>query len=178
MESFILWATFESTLPKKEASTCGPDGHSTFWPTIFIIFFCKVRHCLPSWPQHHLQWLPSQREPLYRCHGKVTGAVKRGAECHTDHQLLQIKVKVVGGRCYYKPHNKTPRKFDVSVVRCNTTDDSTTNNPRHLFQKRLNASRAAWKVDSTVEKWTTIKAGLIEATTEVLGREQQRHPDC
>ena len=88
-------------------------------------------------------------------------------------------MKVIGGRCYHKPRNKPPRKFDVSALRCKSTDNSTINNPRHLFQDRLNAStRAAWKVDSTVEeKWTTIRAGLIEAATEVLGREQRRHPD-
>ena len=76
MEAFILWATFESTFPKKEASTRGTDGHPTFCPTIFVILRQKVRHRLPSWLQHRLQWLPSQR-PLHRCHGKVTGATQK-----------------------------------------------------------------------------------------------------
>ena len=125
---------------------------------------------------HCIDYAIMRQKDHARC---VNAAVKQGAECHTDHQLLRIKVKVVGERCYHKPHNKPPRKLDVSALRCNNTDDSATNNPRHIFQERLNAStRAAWKVDSTVEeKWTTIKAGLIEAATEVLGREQWRHPD-
>ena len=44
----ILWATFESTSPK-EASTRGTDGHSTFWPTICVIFCRNVCHRLLSW---------------------------------------------------------------------------------------------------------------------------------
>ena len=67
---------FESTFPKKEASTRGTDGHPTFWATMLVIFCRKVRHRLPSWLQHRLKWLPSQR-PLHRCHGKVTGATQK-----------------------------------------------------------------------------------------------------
>ena len=32
-----------------------------FWPTIYVIFSRKAHHWLPSWSQHRLQWLPSQR---------------------------------------------------------------------------------------------------------------------
>ena len=67
---------FESTFPNKGASTCGTDGHSTFWPIICVIFCQKARHWLPSWSHHRLQWLPSQR-PLHRWHGKVTGAAQK-----------------------------------------------------------------------------------------------------
>ena len=42
MEAFILWAAFESTFSKKEASTSGTDGHFTFWQTICVIFCRKV----------------------------------------------------------------------------------------------------------------------------------------
>ena len=105
---------------------------------------------------HCIDYAIMRQKDHARC---IDAAVKQGAECHTDHQLHQIKMKVVGGRYYHYPHNKPPRKFNVSALRCNTTDDSATNNPRHPFQERLNA----WKVDSTVqEKWTTIKTGLIE----------------
>ena len=97
---------------------------------------------------HCIDYAIMRQKDRARC---IDAAVKRGAECHTDHQLLRIKVKVIGGRCYHKPRNNPPRKFDVSALRCKSTDNSTINNPRHLFQDRLNAStRAAWKVDSTV----------------------------
>ena len=69
-------SNFESTFLQKEASKRGTDGHPTFWPTIFVIFCRKVGHRLPSWLQHRLKWLPSQR-PLHRCHGKVPGATQK-----------------------------------------------------------------------------------------------------
>ena len=45
MEAFILWATFESTFPKKEASKRGTDGHPTFWPASN---HCNLREAGPT----------------------------------------------------------------------------------------------------------------------------------
>ena len=125
---------------------------------------------------HCIDFAIMRQKDRARC---IDAAVKRGAECNTDHQLLRIKVKVVGGRFYHKPRSNPPKKFDVSALRNSTTNDIDTNNPRNLFQDRLNTTtQAAWKVNSTVEeKWSTLKRSLIEAALETLGSEQRRQPD-
>ena len=81
----------------------------------------------------------------------IDAAVKPGAECNIDHQLLRIKVKVVGGCFYHKPCSNPPKKFDVSALRSSTTNDN----------------------DTVVDP----QKGLIEVSLETLGSKQQRQPD-
>ena len=122
----------------------------------------KVIHSTWQHPKskkwHCIDYAIMRQKDHARC---IDAAVKRGAECNTDHQLLRIKVKVAGGRCFCKPHSKPPKKFDVSVLRDSTTNADDTNKARKLIQDRLNAAtQAAWKADSTVkEKWSALKNG-------------------
>ena len=109
----------------------------------------------------------------------LDAAVKRGAECHTDHQLLCVKVKMA--RKVY--HRKTPptrtRRFDVSKLARSGSENDSRPTQRSLFQEQVNDRAATeWPVGgSAQEKWEALKSALSKSAEALLGTEDRRHPD-
>lgn len=98
--------------------------------------------------------------------------VKRGAECHTDHQLLRIKLKMTKMRNRRTSQHRGSKRYDVSKLCSNEID-------RKKFQDEVNSrSGRTWKERSTViEKWQAIQTSLTEAAEAILGTERRRYPD-
>ena len=88
MEAFMfLWATSELTLMKNGASTQGTGGHSTFWPTVCIIFCQKVCHWFPSWSYHRLQCMAAILKPSTLLPRKSNRSDAELDECCQSHML-------------------------------------------------------------------------------------------
>ena len=86
----------------------------------------------------------------------LDAGVMRGAECHTDHQLLVLRVKVMGKGFHRKTPSRTGR-FDVSKLSKTGSGEELT--PREVFQEEtVSEICAAWLHDGSVEeKWSVVK---------------------
>ena len=115
-------------------------------------------------------------------------AVKREAECNTDHQLLLIKLRFPGKNKRPKPRIKVPGKFDVSKLSGGSVVDSHHSvtvdadgniTTRVIFQDLLvSTATARWKDDGTVEeKWASIRSGFTEVARETMDTVQHNRPD-
>ena len=105
--------------------------------------------------------------------------MKRGAECHADHQLLCVKVKMARKVYHRKAPPTRTRRFDVSkLVRSGSENDSRPTQ-RSLFQEQVNDRAATeWPVGgSAQEKWEALKSALCKSAEALLGIEDRRHPD-
>ena len=102
----------------------------------------------------------------------LDAAVKRGAECHTDHQLLRIKLRMTRVWKHQTPQRGGSKRYNVSKL-CSSESD------RKMFQEEVNSRASkAWKENGTVtEQWSAIRASLTEAAETVLGTEHRRYPD-
>ena len=81
----------------------------------------------------------------------MDASVKWGTECHTDHQLPRLKMKMDRNWTYYKKRQKVMR-YDVSklLTRPGVNVEST---PCMLFQEAASSkAREAWKKDSFIEE--------------------------
>ena len=108
-------------------------------------------------------------------------AVMRGAECHTDHQLLCVRVRVPGKGLKHKtPAKAKQKRFDVAkLAERRGEEDNCECTPRERFQdETVREAQAAWPQDGSVEeKWKAIRLALTKAAESVLGSEQRRQPD-
>ena len=91
-------------------------------------------------------------------------SVMRGAECHTDHQLLRIMLKT---KCVYFRTNtqQTPEKeYDVTKL-TDANDDTGKEAPRNKFLSRAGMLlKHRWPAEGGAEeKWDAMKTVLIEA---------------
>ena len=94
----------------------------------------------------------------------------RGAECHTDHQLLCTRVKVTG-KGYHHKQAVRPKRFNVAKL---------TNSEDYVaFQEEIvSKTQAKWpRGGSAEEKWLAMRSALTEAAETVWGTESRRQPD-
>ena len=94
----------------------------------------------------------------------------RGAECHTDHQLLCMRVRVTG-KGYHHKQAVRPKRFNVAKL---------TNSEDYVaFQEEIvSKTQAKWPHGgSAEEKWLAMRSALTEAAETVLGTESRRQPD-
>ena len=105
----------------------------------------------------------------------LDASVKRGAECHTDHQLLRIKLRINQQRshCTLQQQRRQTRRYDVTKQCTNNVTD------RKLFQEEVcSRVKEAWKDNgTTTEKWQAIQSALTGAAESILGTEHRRYPD-
>ena len=94
----------------------------------------------------------------------------RGAECHTDHHLLRIKLRVHQTNSIRKQLQKG-RKFNVGLLREGKLRDRTSDEVRTKFQQELSQRvEESWPKDrdSTCEdKWSVLRDALKEIADSV-----------
>ena len=107
-------------------------------------------------------------------------AVRRGAECNTDHQLLCVKIKMRRSHHYQKKAPKQ-QKFNVSLLARarDRADEGTELSKRAVFREQTATRTAAeWPFEGTAEKkWAVMKRALTETANECLGVQERYHPD-
>ena len=106
--------------------------------------------------------------------------VMRGAECYTDHQLLQMKLLVGSVNKYRKPPaSNAPQRFDVSRYKGDIVDDQGKLTTKGIFQDRVaQRLKSKWKNEGLAEeKWNLLKSTLCEAAESTLGKQTRRNPD-
>ena len=126
---------------------------------------------------HCIDFAIIRQKDRRRC---LDAAVKRGAECHTDHQLLRVKLRMTGKRDHHsRPKGKCAGRFNVAKLQGKSVDDNGLNTTRGQFQDQVcTTAKRKWTEDGTVEeKWLTVKSALTEAAETVLGTEHRHHPD-
>lgn len=110
----------------------------------------------------------------------LDATVMRGAECHTDHQLLQIKLRVHQANVTRKQLQKG-RKYNVSQLRERKLRDRTADEVRKKFQQELSHEvEELWLTDgdgTVKETWSAVRDTLKETTESVLGYEGKKQPD-
>ena len=81
-------------------------------------------------------------------------SVKQDTECHTDHQLLRIKLRMDQQRSHHtlQQQQRRTRRYDVTKLCANNVTD------RRLFQEEVcSRVKEAWKDNGTMtEKWLAI----------------------
>ena len=131
---------------------------------------------------HCIDFAIMRRRDRRRC---LNASVLRGAECHTDHQLLSVCLRVHEFRSYRGP--KTLRKrFDVTALVCRKKnhpeaedENERMRQTRTIFQHAVvETAQSRWPpMGSVEEKWQTVRGALTEAAESVLGIEKRHHPD-
>ena len=126
---------------------------------------------------HCIDYVIVQQRDRKRC---LDVCVKRGAECHTDHQLVRLKMRMTGRRKFECKHQRgSAKRFNVAKLMRKSTDDNGQNTTRGMFQEQVcSLAKEKWNVEGTVEeKWTAIKTALTETAQSVLGKEGRYNPD-
>ena len=83
----------------------------------------------------------------------LDAAVKRGAECHTDRQLLCVKVKMARKVYHRKTQSTRTRRFDVSKLARSGSENDSGPTQRSLFQEQVNDRAATeWPVGGSAQK--------------------------
>ena len=106
-------------------------------------------------------------------------AVKRGAECHTDHQLLCVKMRM-SRKVYHRRITATrARRFNVSRLARGENEDHSEPTQRSMFQEQVTDRAAAeWPSGGSVEeKWEAVRSTLTKSAEALLGMEARCHPD-
>ena len=130
----------------------------------------KHWHCIDYAIMHQKDWR--------RC---LDVTVKRGAECNTDHQLLCMKIKMLG-TCHHRivPTVRT-RWFDVAkLARNGRPEEGPSEAPQwEAFQQQVaDRASAAWPTEGSAEdKWEAMRSALLDLAEAVLGTESRYHPD-
>ena len=80
--------------------------------------------------------------------------VMRGAECHTDHQLLRMKLLVESVSKYRKPPaSNAPQRFDVSRYKGDIVDDQGKLTTKGIFQDRVaQRLKSKWKNEGSAKR--------------------------
>ncbi len=96
--------------------------------------------------------------------------VLRGAECHTDHLLVRMKLRVVLERT--RRHTTAGRSAKLNVQKLNDPE------LRIQFQRAIAEEFPdATTLFSIEEQWTRIKSGVERAATNILGTQQAKRRD-
>ena len=116
---------------------------------------------------HCIDFAIMQQSDRQRC---LDATVMRGAECHTDHQLLCMRVRVTG-KGYHHKQAVRPKRFNVAKL---------TNSEDYVaFQEEIvSKTQAKWPHGgSAEEKWLAMRSALTEAAETVLGTGSRHQPD-
>ena len=119
---------------------------------------------------HCIDYVIMRQRDRKRC---LDVCVKRGAECHTDHQLVRLKMRMTGRRKFECKHQRgSAKRFNVAKLMGKSTDDNGQNTTRGMFQEQVcSLAKEKWNAEGTVEeKWTAIKTALTETAQSVLGK--------
>lgn len=146
--------------------------------TICNTQFAKKRIHMQTWQHpkskrwHCIDFAVMRRKDRKRC---LDAAVMRGAECHTDHQLLRIKVGITNKWFQMGRRKQRIAKYDVAKLQSGDSESTA----RVLFRGTVSAkAKETWKVNSSIEeKWCVLRSALTETAKAVLGTERRRHPD-
>ena len=99
--------------------------------------------------------------------------VKHGAECQTDHQLLQVKVRMLRDWFWRWKKNKMSMRFNVSKLfeQKNESDAAPTCT---MFQEAVSSkAKELWMADSPIDdQWNALSSVLTEAAKTILGTEK------
>ena len=106
----------------------------------------------------------------------VYAAVRREAECNTDHQFLCAKIKL-NWRCSKPKTKQKGARFDVTRLAANGSE--TRDSLRQVYVEGvLGRARRNWPEEGKVEqKWSVLKSVLIDTATDTLGKMKLRQPD-
>ena len=76
--------------------------------------------------------------------------MRRGAECHTDQQLLRLKLRMAGKRNYQlKQQGENTKRLDVAMLKGKSVDDDGWNyTTREIIIPRTSLLAGQGKVDS------------------------------
>ena len=152
--------------------------------TVCNTWFEKKRIHKQTWQHpkskrwHCIDYAITRQVDNNRC---LDAAVKRGAECNTDHQMLQVRLKMTKQIKHHKGGKRSEKlhRFDVSKLHGRRVDENGKITTRGCFQDGVCTKvKELWKNEGTVEeKWTAIRSALTETAQSVLGKENRRHPD-
>ena len=100
----------------------------------------------------------------------MDATVMRGAECHTDHQLLRIKLRVHQANINRKQLQKG-RKYSVGLLHEEKLRDRTSDEVRKRFQQELSHKvEESWPTDgdgTVEEKWSVLRDALKETAESI-----------
>ena len=108
-------------------------------------------------------------------------ALKRGAECNTDHQFVCARIRMA--ECGYRRKASVNGKgrHDVSkLVRVRQGEDDGGDQlvMKEFREEVVERARAAWPEEGMAEdKWTTMHTALMEAADNQLSRVEGHQPD-
>ena len=110
----------------------------------------------------------------------VDVAVRRGAECNTDHQFLCAELRRTWKWSTRQPRKET-RRFEVSgLTRVGDGEggDAVSSLRQEYVQAVLERADRQWPEDGTAEdKWSVVRSALVDSAEETLGRARRRQPD-
>ena len=137
---------------------------------------CTWQH-LKSKAWHCIDYAALRQKDRRMC---LDAAVMRGAECHMDHQLLQIKLRVHQANFNRKQLQKG-RKYSVGLLHEGKLRDRTSDEVRKRFQQELSHKvEESWPTDgdgTVEEKWSVLRDALKETAESILGYEGKKQPD-
>ena len=157
---------------------------STTESTVCNTWFIKKNIHKQTWQHpkskrwHCIDYAIMHQKDRRRC---LDVTVKRGAECNTDHQLLCMKIKMLG-TCHRRivPTVRT-RRFDVAKLARNVRlEEGPSETPQQeAFQQQVaNRASAAWPVEGSAEdKWEAMRSALLDSAEAVLCTKSRYHPD-
>ena len=109
----------------------------------------------------------------------VDAAVKRGAECNTEHQFLCAELRMAWKCCKPKPQ-KEVRRFDASGLRrvSRTGGGEVRSQRQEYVEGVVERAREEWPDEGTVEeKWRAMRTALVDTAGETLGKAKRSQPD-
>ena len=106
-------------------------------------------------------------------------SVMRGAQCNTDHQMLQVKLHVGPVRQHYRLNSSSQMRFDISKLKEQAVGSHGGMTARAHFQEMVGEKlNQLWEEAESIEKkWTYVKSALCEAAEATIGREKRRQAD-
>lgn len=108
----------------------------------------------------------------------VDAAVKRGAECNTDHQFMCAELRMVWKRPKPKPECEV-RRYDVSGLRRvrSTGGEEVRSQRQEYVEAVVEKAGEEWPDEGVEEKWRVMRTAIVEAAEETLGRARRSQPD-
>ena len=123
---------------------------------------------------HCIDYAIMRKQDQKRC---LDAAVKRGAECNTDHQLLCIKIRL-NHRRGFGAKVMSCKRFDVFKLTKSAQDDVRQAAQASFVEAVEDKLKDVWSECKTGdEKWAIIRSAFTESGRAVLGTSKKRNPD-